>query len=420
MVLLASAMALACGSQATSVGPSENSNNDAGMLRNDAGALRPDGAAGSPDASIDDASRSYEAGGPLEAGAQLVDASSVPDAPPHIVSPCGDAGTTGSGGWENITPAGVTKGLAIAIDPQDTATVYYGTAQQGLYKTTDCGATWTKFNTLPGGTLDQGMEGSIAIDPVDRSIYLDNRYGNMGVFKSTNGGQDFAQVLPPDIAQAFVDGGMVEWIAIDPTDHLHVLVTPHFSCMGSAGPNCALETKDGGQTWTVLPSTPPSGELGGQVMLDSTNWLWADQGGGPQGLWRSSNAGGGAAGGGWGQPVYTGGVYPYLVRGPDGTFYMPGQNSGVIESSDRGITWSVIANSNLAESIAASAQSMFTSGGLNANLYSRASFTDPHTWTTMPGPAGATDGGWMLQYDNDHGLLYSSTFASGLWRLSTQ
>jgi hypothetical protein len=314
----------------------------------------------------------------------------------------------------------VTSGLAIALDPQDTATVYYGTVYQGLYKSTDCGATWTKLNTLPGGTFDQGMEGRIVVDPIDRSIYLDNRYGNMGVFKSTDGGQDWAQILPPDIAQAFVDGGMVEWIAMDPTNHLHLLVSPHFTCQGSAGANCILETMDGGGSWTVLPNTPPSGELGGQVVVDSSTWLWADQGGGPQGLWRTTNGGGGAAGGGWGQPVFAGGVYPYLVEGPDGTYFMAAGNSGVVDSADKGVTWTAIANSRLAESIAASDTSLFTSGGLNANIYSRASLRDPLTWTAMPTPAGATDGGWMLQYDRDHQLLYSSTFASGLWRYRTQ
>jgi hypothetical protein len=61
-----------------------------------------------------------------------------------------------AGTWENITPAAV--GLpgptdcpygtnAFAVDPNDPATVYLGTCNQGIWKRTDRGATWAHVNT---------------------------------------------------------------------------------------------------------------------------------------------------------------------------------------------------------------------------------------------------------------------------------
>ena len=79
------------------------------------------------------------------------------------------------GAFEDITPAAAkTKSvLSFVIDPHDTATIYLGTVGVGLFKSTDCGATWTHINTgMNGSSLDPGMEGSIAIDPVDPRVLL--------------------------------------------------------------------------------------------------------------------------------------------------------------------------------------------------------------------------------------------------------
>ena len=56
---------------------------------------------------------------------------------------------------------------AIAVHPTDPDTVYVGTAQGGLYKTTDGGAHWT---ALFGFELETLAIGAITIDPTDSSI----------------------------------------------------------------------------------------------------------------------------------------------------------------------------------------------------------------------------------------------------------
>lgn len=57
--------------------------------------------------------------------------------------------------------------VGLAIDPNDDAIVYAGTAMgQGVFRSTDGGATWTPLGTWPGWSVRSGP----VIDPVDPSI----------------------------------------------------------------------------------------------------------------------------------------------------------------------------------------------------------------------------------------------------------
>ena len=76
----------------------------------------------------------------------------------------------------NPIPLGQTQGtrvpvsgrtISIAIHPTDPDTVYVGTAQGGLYKSTNGGANWTKLFEFQLETL---AIGALTIDPTDSSI----------------------------------------------------------------------------------------------------------------------------------------------------------------------------------------------------------------------------------------------------------
>ena len=76
----------------------------------------------------------------------------------------------------NPIPLGQTQGtrvpvsgrtISIAVHPTDPDTVYVGTAQGGLYKSTNGGTNWTKLFEFQLETL---AIGAITIDPIDSSI----------------------------------------------------------------------------------------------------------------------------------------------------------------------------------------------------------------------------------------------------------
>ena len=321
------------------------------------------------------------------------------------------------GQWENITPAGVGITQDFVLDPINVGTVYVGGGLGfGILKTTNCGATWTHVNTgLHGMDIDQGGHWTLAIDQTDPQVlYTGNGYGPSGVFKSTNGGVDWAQVLTPEAAKAFIYGGFIERITVDPTDHLHVLVSPHFSCE-NGHTNCLLESPDGGVTWKILDGAPGSGEDSGQIMIDSKLWFFANPW--SDGLWRTDDAGAT-----W-KSVRGYGATDSMYIGDDGRFFTTSLTEGILESKDRGVTWAALPDSPHVRAVVGDGTTLYASNRNESSTpfqpYQAASEADPSQWKTYPSP-DLPRGGWVLHYDRLHNLLYSSTENNGFWRVRTK
>ena len=86
-----------------------------------------------------------------------------------------------------IGPSDTADVYAIAVDPTAPGTLYAGTRNGGIYKTTDGGQSWTPKN--------EGIVGSIysnfALDPTDpEKVYLGTDGG--GLFRTTDGGDHWA------------------------------------------------------------------------------------------------------------------------------------------------------------------------------------------------------------------------------------
>jgi hypothetical protein len=261
-----------------------------------------------------------------------------------------------------------------------------------------------------GKDVDSAGHWAMAIDFVDpKVLYTANGYGTSGVFKSTNGGVDWTQIFPADIAAQFIYGGFIERITMDPTDHLHLIVSPHFTC--TDGKSCLAETKDGGVTWRILRGTPESGEDTGQMMIDSKVWLW---GGTFQGLSRTSD--GGST---WTQ-VSSGNSSDSLYHAKDGSWYVA-HPFGVLHSKDS-ISWSVIPNSpGGGRAIVGDGTTLFNSNRSDSAIpYNAAPENDTSKWTPYAPSAKVTRGGWILGYDTSHHILYSSTESKGFWRVVTK
>jgi hypothetical protein len=339
----------------------------------------------------------------------------------HTVGQCN--GLAAAGQWENITPPGITlqapyKGtIATLLDPQNSGTLYSTTYASGILKSTDCGASWKKVNTgRNGDKLDAGSVWSAAIDPVDpRTLYALSGYGANGLWKSTNGGVDWDDVLTPGLGMP----GFVARVALDPTNHNHVFINFHDNCTGGHNPVCFGESTDGGTTWKVIdfPTQIKNGWGEGTFLLpiDATHWLYENWE-----IYYTSDAGRS-----WG-PAFGSAVQGgYFQIGTD--YFVP-SGYGVLKSTNAGVSWSQIANSGYAlDAIMGDGSRLFALRGFqppdNANFIWSAPYDHIDQWSALARP-GSPDtfsaGGTDLAYDADHHLLYIAAQAAGLWRTVTQ
>ena len=386
-------------------------------------------------------------------GNSPVDASGGDAMPVHVVGAC--ANLAAAGVLENVTPsqlnpqswcwpgstgcsgANSTYGAHFfVLDPNHSGTILLGTSSLGIWKSTDCGMTWVHIDTgTAGPALDTGRNWSIVIDPTDSNVvYTCAGYGgvasgvsSLGVFKSTDGGVNWQQLLP----QAMLDtvaGGFVEKIAMDPTNHLHLLASFHGACKnapndgGSWG--CLAETHDAGSTWTLAPSAESWSEGDGQTIVDDKTWFFGSLFGSSTsagGIWRTTN--GGAS---W-DNVYVGSASGAVFTAPDGTFFSAGGN-GMLHSAD-GLHWSALANSpsgasvNGSDPVATDGTNLYTSGGAYGGTepaqgwYSSARLNQLTSWAPAFGYVKMVAGAENLAYDADHHLLYSSNLTAGIWRV---
>ena len=338
-----------------------------------------------------------------------------------VGSPSACSALMNKGVWEAIAPQGVGDTTSVAVDPFDPATVWLGTTRNGFFKSLDCGATWTHVNTgMNGAQLDSGSLWSMVVDPVDKgTIYLVGAYGALGLYKSTNGGVDFAQVFTADTEFAKVaDQNFVNAVSMEANNHLHLVVSEHGTCKGYTT-SCEAETTDGGVTWK-LTATPLSwGEGGGLQLINATSWLWGGSEGGT-GTWLTTDNGKT-----WKQVMPNGkgdanGEFTIrpLVPASDHAYYI-GSLDGVMRSPD-GFTWSLV-STNRVVGFAVGDTTLYAIDQWSPSFHS-AAISDPMTWKTSPAPSvlPMDKGCPYLDYDAAHHVLYASCFGNALWRLVTQ
>lgn len=163
---------------------------------------------------------------------------------------------------------------AVKIDPQNADVVWVGTGESwvrnsvslgdGVYKTTDGGESWENM-----GLEDSERIAAIVVDPnvsdtvfVCATGHLWNAGGDRGVWKTTDGGKTWNNVLSVD-----ADTGCSD-LDIDPQDPKTLYAgmwqfrrAPDFFTSGGAGSGLYKST-DGGDTWKRLEAGLPKGELG--------------------------------------------------------------------------------------------------------------------------------------------------------------
>ena len=165
-------------------------------------------------------------------------------------------------------PTGSIGSLAVA--PSDPNIIYVGTGEglqrpdlaigDGMYKSTDAGKTWTHL-----GLRDTQQIARVEVDPKNPNrvfvAALGHPYGpngERGIFRSTDGGQTFQQVLFRDENTGGKD------VDIDPSDPNIVYAVLYEGRQGPwenaawGGTGGVYKSTDGGTSWTEISKGLPS------------------------------------------------------------------------------------------------------------------------------------------------------------------
>lgn len=228
-------------------------------------------------------------------------------------------GATGGGLWKTVDGGTewfpVTDGKigsssigAVAVAETNPDVVYIGggetqlrgsiTQGEGVYKTTDGGKTWRDL-----GLKDTQAIARIRVHPTNPDVVyvaaLGHPYGDneqRGVFKSTDGGNNWKKVLYVSPKAGAAD------LIIDRTNP-EVLYASTWQVyrkawkMWGGGPDCKLwKSENGGETWMDLTQNPgmpegPIGKIGVTVSPVNSKRVWAVVEANEGGIFRSDDGG---------------------------------------------------------------------------------------------------------------------------------
>jgi hypothetical protein len=353
------------------------------------------------------------------------------------------------GVWTNITPpvSGISSTYGtthLAIDPSSHGVLYETVDTLGLWKSTNCGASWVLLGRPPavfpspsnGYTtpyLDSPIE--VVVDPGD-STHLVATQGvrgtALGFWVSHNSGATWTMPTAFYKLSNSTTTNDVTQFAVDPTNFNHIILGSHSPWPGYSSSGI-METTDGGNSWAVHPPVsswtpnthavnflynPASGQG------NSNTWLVGDTGG--DGMWRTAD--GGKT---WTQvttynAVHAGGELFYT---PSGTIFT-GSTPYPIYSTDNGLTWSQVNKTGLSYfyyyAVVGDGTTLYT---MPSNAQQGPAITGPYlvtpestgttsAWTGYQGGAQTfTNGPYQLLFDSTNGLMYSGNWNVGLWVL---
>ncbi len=175
-----------------------------------------------------------------------------------------DNATDASPMWTQLTDDAESLSIgALAFDPTDPTgqtllagagrfSEYYraGGVLSGLLRTTNGGETWTQISG--DGVLNGRNCISIAVRGETILVAMDNAlsglYGDVGIFRSDDGGETFTQISNGNGNTTGLPGGITYDLAADPTD-TSVFYTAVVGADGFGGENGIYKSSNAGLTW---------------------------------------------------------------------------------------------------------------------------------------------------------------------------
>jgi hypothetical protein len=401
---------------------------DSGSNGVDATASRTDSES---DAAASGAESEIESGADAAAeGAPSVDTGPLP------ADPCIEAGTCPPGTWINVTPSGMSRAVlapatnafgpgAIVGDPARPSDLYIGAGNDGLWKSTDYGTSWTRINsTIAGSPI--GTPIAVA-GTTPATLWINSGKGDGSVYKSTDGGSTFLLVGGGQIRDLYS-------IQVDPYDPTHLISGLHEA-------DGLVESTDGGSHWHTVGGTgwPAGGVSWYPFFIDTANaattrrtWFAIAQNGAsavitnnegatwtvPNGLASPSDAGvnglqhphGCARLDQRGSTLFVAGVYG------------PGQ--GVYRSVDMGANWSRVDTGKAPEAVVWSTpKNVYAMWGwacsdCNLGTNYETAAQPGSSWSNATVPAALVIGPNSLAVTNDgtHSIFVGVMWAAGIWR----
>ena len=205
--------------------------------------------------------------------------------------------------WRLIGPHRGGRVVAVAGDPVDPMTFYFGACSGGVWKTDDGGTYW---RNVSDGFFNSAAVGAIAVADSDRNVVYvgmgeacirENVYGGDGVYRSTDGGRTWTHL-------GLADTRHIARIRVHPKDPDTVYVAALGHAFGPNKERGVYRSRDGGKNWEqVLFRSEDAGAV--DLSLDPNNpriifaaiyqarrYPWTMEGGGPDSsLYRSTDGG---------------------------------------------------------------------------------------------------------------------------------
>jgi fibronectin type 3 domain-containing protein len=372
----------------------------------------------------------------VNAGGHSVDSTPVSATP---VAPTPPPTTLGT--WINVTPAGVNLSnvnlgsadcnygaRTVQADPVVPSNLYTLFDCQGVWKSTDYGATWSgPINTGTNGSSINGCSGGITISRSNSAsaptIYAGCiRGAGVGFWKSVDGGVSWTKYI------VGVVQGREDYYApvVDPYDDQHLLMGSH-----EFNPFTIVQSTNGGQSWSGVTLT--SGMQGsyrsptiffvntGNATSTRKTWLWLGDFGSGLGTWRTEDSGAT-----WTKVDtndYIGAAQLYQPNN-NGAVFMAGSN-GISRSTDYGQTWARVGsgtNESIVFGTSKNTYSMYGypvgPNGSAAPSFQVASQPGTGTWVSPGTPGSMAQGPAQAAVVNNgtNSILVGAMWNSGLWR----